>query len=257
MEPRTESLARRALADRAPAAVSGERLWAVMAPALTDPSTTPAILARWHDLGIDRELLGGFAATDERAGLVGDALALLGRLLALGGTLSEAGSAGSDPVERATEDAVAASMLCLSYDAPAVSVEAWIDRFAPVRSLRRVLVGGGVRIEAVRAALAAGACRPSGDHRVLGPLGLAELAVVGALSGASEVGRIEREVARVRPLALRITAADLLAVGAAPGPALGRALETTLDARRDGAIGPEEELAYALGRLADSERPGR
>lgn len=47
-------------------------------------------------------------------------------------------------------------------------------------------------------------------------------------------------------LQLRIRGKDLVAAGVPPGPAIGRALSATLTARRDGAIRPEEELAFAL-----------
>ncbi len=45
---------------------------------------------------------------------------------------------------------------------------------------------------------------------------------------------------------LGIGGADLIAAGIPPGPAVGRALARTLDARRAGSIGADEELAYAL-----------
>jgi hypothetical protein len=45
---------------------------------------------------------------------------------------------------------------------------------------------------------------------------------------------------------VRIRGKDLVAAGVPPGPAIGRALSATLAARRDGAIRPEEELAFAL-----------
>ena len=45
---------------------------------------------------------------------------------------------------------------------------------------------------------------------------------------------------------LTIGGADLIAAGVSPGPAIGRALSKTLEARRKGSIPAEEELAYAL-----------
>jgi hypothetical protein len=61
----------------------------------------------------------------------------------------------------------------------------------------------------------------------------------------------------MRPLALGIGGADLLAAGARRGPAIGRALRATRAARLDGEIGPGEELDLALARwreAADGER---
>jgi tRNA nucleotidyltransferase (CCA-adding enzyme) len=55
------------------------------------------------------------------------------------------------------------------------------------------------------------------------------------------------EARRAAPgLRLRIRGRDLLAAGVPPGPAIGRALSATLSARRDGAIGADDELAFAL-----------
>ncbi|HEY3171647.1 MAG TPA: hypothetical protein VGK86_03630 [Thermoanaerobaculia bacterium] len=45
---------------------------------------------------------------------------------------------------------------------------------------------------------------------------------------------------------LTIGGKDLVAAGIPPGPAIGRALSATLSARRDGAIRPEQELAFAI-----------
>ena len=62
--------------------------------------------------------------------------------------------------------------------------------------------------------------------------------------GTSRAIRATR--AAVSGFRLGIGGADLIAAGIAPGPAVGRALARTLDARRAGSIGAAEELAYAL-----------
>jgi len=47
-------------------------------------------------------------------------------------------------------------------------------------------------------------------------------------------------------VSLTVRGEDLLAAGIPPGPAIGRALERTLSARREGSIRREEELPFAL-----------
>lgn len=59
--------------------------------------------------------------------------------------------------------------------------------------------------------------------------------------------RLTEYLARVRPVRLSVSGADLLAAGARPGPAVGAALRETLDAVREGRIvGRDAELAFAL-----------
>ncbi|HEX7251795.1 MAG TPA: hypothetical protein VF376_02855 [Thermoanaerobaculia bacterium] len=57
-----------------------------------------------------------------------------------------------------------------------------------------------------------------------------------------------RRALEASPVRLSITGSDLIRAGWAPGPEIGRALSRTLAARRDGAITPEQELDFALGR---------
>ena len=91
-----------------------------------------------------------------------------------------------------------------------------------------------------------------------GDLGVAALA--GRIEGLSEDALLAAAAAASAPLARRllsirdaapafrltIRGKDLVAAGIPPGPAIGRALSATLSARRDGAIRPEQELAFAL-----------
>jgi hypothetical protein len=96
--------------------------------------------------------------------------------------------------------------------------------------------------------------RPSEVHRALASLGPAELACVAALSGDSGASWVSREISDLRTLRLHITAADLLALGASEGPAIGQALQRTLAARLDGEIEAGEELNYASGVLTQLGR---
>ncbi len=75
-----------------------------------------------------------------------------------------------------------------------------------------------------------------------------EIVVAAVLLGAR--GRDARALLRALEsggrMKLSISGADLLARGAAPGPAIGRARSATLAAREDGRIGAGEELGFAL-----------
>ncbi len=71
--------------------------------------------------------------------------------------------------------------------------------------------------------------------------------------GALAAGLPARAAARLcdaanQPVRLSITGRDLVASGVRPGPALGRALAVTREAREDGMIGAGEELEFALRR---------
>jgi len=71
--------------------------------------------------------------------------------------------------------------------------------------------------------------------------------VAAAAEAPAPLARRILSIAEAAPgFRLRIRGRDLVAAGIPPGPAIGRALSATLSARRDGAIRPEQELAFAL-----------
>lgn len=70
-----------------------------------------------------------------------------------------------------------------------------------------------------------------------------------AEGGEGERQWIERYRRELRPLALAVRGADLLAAGVPPGPQIGRALAATRRARLDGELGASGELAFALAAL--------
>jgi tRNA nucleotidyltransferase (CCA-adding enzyme) len=111
------------------------------------------------------------------------------------------------------------------------------------------LVSGLGRLAAVLPRLGPGAL-PHEVDAALDGLGGEELLLLAA--GANAIARswVRRYLTELRPLALGIRGADLLAAGASRGPEIGRALRATRDARLDGEIGAAEELDFALARLA-------
>jgi tRNA nucleotidyltransferase (CCA-adding enzyme) len=86
---------------------------------------------------------------------------------------------------------------------------------------------------------------PSELRALLGREPLEALALALALHAPSEP--ILRWVSELRPVQLEISGADLLAAGLPEGPALGRALDETLNRKLDGLVsGREAELETAL-----------
>jgi len=80
------------------------------------------------------------------------------------------------------------------------------------------------------------------DARALSP---DEALAAAALGVSGAAGATERDA--------KIRGRDLVAAGVAPGPALGRALEATRQARRLGRISAGEELAFAIAAAKDLE----
>ena len=86
---------------------------------------------------------------------------------------------------------------------------------------------------------------PSELRALLGREPPEALALALALSAPSEP--ILRWASELRPMALEISGADLLAAGVPEGPAVGRALDETLNRKLDGLVsGRDEELETAL-----------
>ncbi len=87
--------------------------------------------------------------------------------------------------------------------------------------------------------------RPSELRALLGREPLLSLALALAMGAPS--GPILRWVTDLSSMRLEIAGDDLLAAGVPEGPALGRALDETLDRKLDGLVsGRDEELQAAL-----------
>jgi tRNA nucleotidyltransferase/poly(A) polymerase len=65
-------------------------------------------------------------------------------------------------------------------------------------------------------------------------------------AGADCATRVHGHLTEQRGLRLNVDGEALLRRGFAPGPEIGRALRATRDARLDGRIGPEDEVAFAV-----------
>jgi tRNA nucleotidyltransferase (CCA-adding enzyme) len=113
----------------------------------------------------------------------------------------------------------------------------------------RLVSGFGGRLAAVVPRLGLGALPHEVDAALEG-LGGEELLLLAARSNAIARSWVRRYLTELRPLALGIRGADLLAAGARRGPEIGRALRATRDARLDGEISASDELDFALALLA-------
>jgi tRNA nucleotidyltransferase (CCA-adding enzyme) len=106
------------------------------------------------------------------------------------------------------------------------------------------------RLDRAQRELGRAGVAPHVAHAELAGLEGEELLLLLASEGHEMRRWVRRELTELRRLRLSIRGADLLAHGHGPGPAIGEALRATLDARLDGEVAPEGELAYALSWLA-------
>jgi len=251
LTPETEALARHAVAAGAFARLSGSRLRRELelllgADAGDGPATALAGLERLQELGVLGAVHPRMAASAEWAAArrrLLDAVAELAwyrasHVMSPGWPARPARpwlllllalAAGLDEDERAE---LAARLLLAGEE-------------------RRLLTGFGGRLTAALPRLGAGASPHEVDAALAG-LADEELLLLAAQGGALPRSWVRRYLTELRPLALAIRGADLLAAGAPSGSAIGRALRATRDARLDGEISPAEELAFALARARDA-----
>jgi tRNA nucleotidyltransferase (CCA-adding enzyme) len=276
LTPETEALARQAVAAGAFARLSGSRLRREL-ELLFDGEPGPAAALA----GLDRlRELGVLGAVHPRLGADPEWPATRRRLLDAAAELAWYRAAG--PPDAAGDDGAtppARATLRVSSSGPAPgghlggarrAARPWLVLLLAlaaglsedergelaVRLLlaggeRRLLTGFGGRLAGAQPRLGAGA-RPHEVDAALAALADEELLLLAVQADALVRSWVRRYLTELRPLALGIRGADLLAAGARRGPAIGRALRATRDARLDGAIGPGEELAFALARVGDT-----
>lgn len=219
MDRASELLAREAVAGGALATVSGARIRDELMDLLGEPEA-PAGVARMRDLGI---AAGLHPALDPDPELV--ASAALGAV-ALGA------------------DRTVAALAAICADAPQ-KLDLWLaDLHLPAgqrdAASRAARVGPRVARE-----LRTREHTPSELRELLGREPLEALALALALQAPAEP--IMRWATDLRHVRLEITGDDLVAAGVAPGPAIGAALDGTLNCKLDGIVsGHDSELETAL-----------
>jgi len=252
LAPETEALARQAVAAGAFAQLSGSRLRRELELLLGAEAGAGAEAAAAALAGLDRlRELGVLGAVHPRLGASAGWPAARRRVLEAAAELAwyRRGAHGT----RARRPARPWMVLLLAL-AGGLSEEERGElaaRLLLAGREHRLLTGFGGSLVAAAARLGAGA-RPHTVDRALAGLADEELVLLAAQGGALARSWVRRYLAELRPLALAIGGADLLAAGARRGPAIGRALRAARAARLDGEIGPGEELAFALTRVGEA-----
>ena len=237
MEPTTEALARRSVADGDLGRISPERLRAELGRVFRErgPQGTPTrALARLGELGVWEWLAPGMRA-DERV------------LAALPGAIEWLQRAGESPSVRV----IYLAALALELDPDAATAMARDRLRLPPAEAAAV----GDVLRAVRALpdFLRQQPRPAVATAELRAPPVETLALLRATTPDPVVrGYLDRYLHEWRTVRLEIDGNDLVRAGIAPGPAVGAALRATLDAKLNGEIaGREAELAFALARLRE------
>jgi tRNA nucleotidyltransferase (CCA-adding enzyme) len=227
MDRRTEDLARSAAAGGALRTVSGARVRDELMDLLGEPEA-PAGVERMHELGLDRALHPALDADPELAASASLGAAAIGA------------------------DRGLATLAALCSAAPQ-RLDGWLSDLH-LTSEERDAVARAARVAPRLAAeLREREHQPSELRALLGREPLLSLALALAMRAPS--APILRWVTELRSVRLEITGDDLLAAGVPEGPALGRALDATLDRKLDGFVsGREEELEAALAVAREAAR---
>jgi tRNA nucleotidyltransferase (CCA-adding enzyme) len=219
LDPETERLAREAAAADALSTVSGARIRDELMDLLGELDAAAGI-KRMRELEIHTAL---HPELDPDPDLVASA--------ALGATAIGA-------------DRAIAALAALTEEAPE-KLDLWLGDLHLAAEERDAAARAARVAPKIEAALREREHSPSELRALLGREPLEALALAMALSAPSEP--ILRWVSELRPVALEISGADLLAAGVPEGPAVGHALDETLNRKLDGLVsGRDEELETAL-----------
>ena len=219
LDPETERLAREAVAADALSTVSGARIRDELMDLLRE-TDAPSGIERMRELEIHSAL---HPELDPDPELVASA--------ALGATAIGA-------------DRGIAALAALIEEAPE-KLDLWLGDLHLLAEERDAAARGARVAPRIAMALREREHSPSELRALLGREPLEALAVALALRAPSEP--VLRWISDLRPVQLEISGADLLAAGVPEGPALGRALDETLNRKLDGLLsGRDAELETAL-----------
>ena len=219
LEPETERLAREAVAGEALATVSGKRIRADLMKLLMEPEVGRAV-ERLRELEIHSAMHPDLDPDPELVASAALGAAALGAARGL------------------------AALAAFVESAPA-ELDMWLaDLHLPAE--QRDAVSRAARVAPrIASALRERQRTPSELRALLGREPLEALALALALRAPSEP--VLEWVTSLRPVQLEISGADLLAAGVPEGPAVGRALDETLNRKLDGLVeGRDAELETAL-----------
>ena len=240
ISPETLHLAHVALAEGAFDQLSGSRLRDELTLLLGDPALALRGIERLAELGVLR-------AIEPQLEL--DA-AVLERLRAARAAHDWYRLAGiADPPAEAWRLA----LMALAAGLQAAELERLAGRLLLAGEDLRLLTGFTRRLEEARGVLR-GDPPPHQVAEALEPLAGEELLLLMGEGDERVRGWVRRYLTELRPIALSLRGADLLARGIPPGPRIGEALRDTRRARLDGRIDEAGELRYALAYLAEDQR---
>jgi tRNA nucleotidyltransferase (CCA-adding enzyme) len=219
LDPETERLAREAVAADALSTVSGARIRDELMDLLRE-TDAPSGIERMRDLEVHSALHPDLDPDPE---LVASA--------ALGATAIGA-------------DRAIAALAALIGEAPE-KLDLWLGDLHLLAEERDTAARAARVAPRIAMTLREREHSPSGLRALLGREPLEALALALALRAPSEP--VLRWISDLRPVQLEISGADLLAAGLPEGPALGRALDETLNRKLDGLVsGRDAELETAL-----------
>lgn len=232
----TEVLARATAAEGLVARLSGSRLRRELRLLLAEDGALES-LDRLASLGVLRAIDPGLSLTEP-------VRAILGRV-AEGHLWHRRALPAAPPVERWRT-----YLLALAWCLPGLPPARLADRLALDGAERRGLVVSREALTETGERAGLPGLAPHEVSAALAALDTEALLTLRAIGPSIVSERVEAELLRYRPLALRVRGGDLLAHGHPSGPAIGRALEATRNARLDGRIDAAAELDFALAELS-------
>jgi len=240
ISPETLHLAHVALAEGAFDQLSGSRLRDELTLLLGDPALALRGIERLAELGVLRAIEPQLELDD----------AVLERLRGARAAHDWYRLAGiADPPAEAWRLA----LMALAAGLQAAELERLAGRLLLAGEDLRLLTGFTRRLEEARGVLR-GDPPPHQVAEALEPLAGEELLLLMGEGDERVRGWVRRYLTELRPMALSLRGADLLARGIPPGPRIGEALRDTRRARLDGRIDEAGELRYALAYLAEDQR---
>lgn len=160
-----------------------------------------------------------------------------------------AAKAGDLPADIADVEGWRLAVPVLLADLDRTAVESVAARLALRPNEREWLFRSRLELDQALRVLRQPDARPSDVDGALGPLRSEQIALLLSLAEAPVVQKAREWLDDWRAVQLSLTGQELLEAGIAPGAWIGRALDSTREARLNGTITAREELDFALNLL--------
>lgn len=142
-----------------------------------------------------------------------------------------------------------AILMAVTFDAPHAERLELARRLGLDDDLERTLVDTPEQLERAFSLLSESSVAAHRVRRELDALSPEAIAVMGLVARGQVRSWLDKWTETLRYIELDIDGSDLIDAGYAPGPEIGRVLESTLDARLDGVIDGTQELQFADDEL--------